>query len=245
MKMTRKLIPALAMLLVSAIMLSTASFAWFASSTTVEANGMSVKAQTAAKFIQISNAENGTFASAAAAPSASASKSVDLVHAEIADDGKAVTWYTGVSTDPDDIGTTNSTSFELDEDGGSYALVNTFWVKMSSGSTVDLNNLTIQSIKVITNNGAFTGDNLNKALRVLVVGENGSQLWTNESGDASGNMAKASGNDFIIDVVTKTAESFKVYVFYDGESSVATTNKAVDLAGVSVAITFSATEPTS
>ena len=240
MKMTRKLIPALAMLLVSAIMLSTASFAWFASSTTVEAKGMSVKAQSAAKFIQISS-DSTTFGSAANAPDATASKSVDLVHAKIAEDKKTVTWYTGSSTDPDQVGTTNSESFTLAEDGGTYALVNTFWVKMSSGSTVNLNNLTIQDIEVITNNGTFTGDNLNKALRVLVVGENGSQLWTNESGD----MAKASGNDFIIDEVTKTAESFKVYVFYDGESSVATTNQAINLAGVSVEITFSATAPTS
>ncbi len=44
MKKTRKIIPALAMLLVSAVMMSTASFAWFSTNTVVEATGMKVKA---------------------------------------------------------------------------------------------------------------------------------------------------------------------------------------------------------
>lgn len=44
MKKMRRLIPAIAMLLVSAVMLSTASFAWFTMSTTADVEGMSVKA---------------------------------------------------------------------------------------------------------------------------------------------------------------------------------------------------------
>ena len=44
MKNTRKLIPALAMLLVSAVMMSTASFAWFTMNSTVKAEGMQITA---------------------------------------------------------------------------------------------------------------------------------------------------------------------------------------------------------
>ena len=43
-KMTRKLIPALAMLLISAVMMSTASFAWFTMNTEVTATGITVTA---------------------------------------------------------------------------------------------------------------------------------------------------------------------------------------------------------
>lgn len=43
MKLSRKLIPAFAMLLVSAIMLTTASYAWFSLNTEVKVNGMTVK----------------------------------------------------------------------------------------------------------------------------------------------------------------------------------------------------------
>ena len=45
MKKMRRLIPAIAMLLVSAVMLSTASFAWFTMSTNVTATGMQIQAQ--------------------------------------------------------------------------------------------------------------------------------------------------------------------------------------------------------
>ncbi len=45
MKNLRKFIPALAMLVLSAVLMSTASFAWFSMNTEVEVNGMKVKAQ--------------------------------------------------------------------------------------------------------------------------------------------------------------------------------------------------------
>lgn len=51
MKKMRKIIPALAMLLVSAIMMSTASFAWFTMSASVTATGMTVKAQAAGGLV--------------------------------------------------------------------------------------------------------------------------------------------------------------------------------------------------
>ena len=44
MKLTRKLIPAFAMLLVSAVLMSTASFAWFSMNKDVEADGIMVTA---------------------------------------------------------------------------------------------------------------------------------------------------------------------------------------------------------
>ena len=64
MKLSRKLLPALAMLLVSAVMMSTASFAWFSVNTTAEANGMSVTVASA-RNILISTAEAGTYGSSA------------------------------------------------------------------------------------------------------------------------------------------------------------------------------------
>lgn len=54
MKKMRKLIPAFAMLLVSAIMMSTASFAWFTMNQEVTATGMQVQAQAAGSLV-ISN----------------------------------------------------------------------------------------------------------------------------------------------------------------------------------------------
>ncbi len=47
----KKIIPALAMLLISAIVMSTASFAWFTMSKSVTAEGMSVKAQASSSLV--------------------------------------------------------------------------------------------------------------------------------------------------------------------------------------------------
>ncbi len=64
MKNTRKILPALAMLILSAVMMSTASFAWFSTNNTVAATGMQVNA-TAAGALAISQNVNvdGTSAS--------------------------------------------------------------------------------------------------------------------------------------------------------------------------------------
>ena len=51
MKKMRKMIPAIAMLLVSAVMLTTASYAWFTISTDASAVGMSVKAEAASSML--------------------------------------------------------------------------------------------------------------------------------------------------------------------------------------------------
>lgn len=53
MKMSKTIIPALAMLVVSAVMLTTASFAWFAMSEKVTANGMTVNIKSDSRYLLI------------------------------------------------------------------------------------------------------------------------------------------------------------------------------------------------
>ena len=64
MKKMRKLLPAFAMLLVSAVMMSTASFAWFSMGTTATASGMQVKATASSSLIISHTADLGVFKSA-------------------------------------------------------------------------------------------------------------------------------------------------------------------------------------
>ena len=61
MKLTRKLIPAFVMLLVSAVLMSTASFAWFSMNETVEATGMKVTADAEFIFLEIKGTEDTDF----------------------------------------------------------------------------------------------------------------------------------------------------------------------------------------
>ena len=62
----KKLIPALCMLLIAAVMLGTSTYAWFSMNTTVTATGMSVTATTPVNLL-ISATEAGTYANTASA----------------------------------------------------------------------------------------------------------------------------------------------------------------------------------
>lgn len=73
MKHTKKLIPAIGMLLLSACMLVTSTFAWFSMNTTVRATGMSVTAKGDQVYLQIIN-EGENFNASAAQIVASAGK---------------------------------------------------------------------------------------------------------------------------------------------------------------------------
>ena len=239
MKSTRKIIPALVMLLVSAIMLSTASFAWFASNTEVTATDMSVTAKANTKFLHISNAEAGTYDITAEAANAEAD--VDLVHATIAANKKSVTWGVGTSSSITDANVGSAlTPVDAGDIAGNYALVNDFWVKMSDESSSGLENLTVAEITVT---GTST---LAPALRVLVVGNDGAQLYKENGGAwvaADANNATA----LIASIATENKYKVTVYVFYDGADASAKTENTVapgSLTEMTVSVKFSATEPT-
>ena len=250
MKMTRKLIPAFVMLIVSAIMLSTASFAWFATNREVKANKMSVTANGNTKFLHISTEANGTFNTQVNA--ANPAKDVDLIHAKIDEnDNKSVKWYLGSSTVSGLVGSTNGAPIDdstvstdvdpADPADSKYALINTFYFKMSNTSSSELKNLTVSEISV-------TGDSsIKNALRVLVVGEAGSQIWKLDTTDPT-KMVSAGGNnaDYLItDNITKDSpatKSVKVYVYYDGEDASATSDNATALGEMTVNVTFTAAD---
>ena len=63
----KKLIPAIAMLLISIVLLSTASFAWFSMNTTVSVTGMEIKAKTDNTYLLINNSVSGADEAAEAA----------------------------------------------------------------------------------------------------------------------------------------------------------------------------------
>lgn len=91
MKATKKIIPALVMLLVSAVLLSTASYAWFSMNTTVTATGMSVTAKAPTSLlISKTNATEG-FGSTVALTNLTPEPADYFVPVAYA--GEAGTWY--------------------------------------------------------------------------------------------------------------------------------------------------------
>lgn len=251
MKKTRKLIPALAMLLISAVMLSTASFAWFATNKEVSANKMTVTANANTKYLHISTNASTGFGTEVDA--LNAEKSIDLINAKLATDKKTVSWYLGSSTNSGSVGTTGealgadvvaSDVDPVDPSDSKYALINTFYFKMSDTSNAELTNLDVKSITV-------SGDSsLKNALRVLVVGYAGSevvgaQIWKTDTSTPT-KMVEADANnaDYLVTSnITKASPatvSVKVYVYYDGEDDSATSDNATDLTAMTVSVLFEA-----
>lgn len=245
MKMTRKFIPALVMLIVSAIMLSTASFAWLASSTEVTAGPMTVQANTDVVYLEISNdktAEQWGNTANAATP---ASGELELVTATVADN--VISWKTAEGSDPN-ASTSSGTYTAVDPITNEYALINTFYVRMSEKSTTVLEDLHISAVTI--NGGAtITAKTFDESLRVLVVATDeeadviGYQCWdlgTNALSTAGGFKA----TDVLAEEVSNDIITLSVYIYYDGEDTYAFTNNLDSTLSREITVAFAATEPT-
>ena len=241
MKTTRKIIPALVMLLVSAVMLSTASFAWLASSTEVSAGPMTVQANTDVVFMQISNDETNWGRSARALNATSGD--LELVNATVDED--VITWRTAEGGDPgkhDKDGDYTA----VDPINATYALINTFYVQMSN-ATSTLYNLTISEVAV---NEVIAADSFDEALRVLVVATDktdkviGYQCWDLGT-DALSTVGGFSADDILAATVTDDTITLSVYIYYDGEDTQAFTNKLNTATSKEITVSFSASETNS
>ncbi|MBR4768787.1 MAG: hypothetical protein IK088_07405 [Lachnospiraceae bacterium] len=192
MKKFKKLIPALAMLLVSASMMGTSTFAWFSMNTQVSAVGMQVKA-VAEDGILISNADKTTWSNTATAkvttanlvPTSTAgtttpawahntSTNADEAQANQAAssyEDLSLTWSNSNSHGEGFVDLTGGTAGSRDSNEKIYVLLNEFYIK-SSGNALTLGSgqtyadLYINDVTV-TSAGAFL--KIDNSLRVLVV----------------------------------------------------------------------------
>ena len=252
MKTTRKLIPALVMLLVSAIMLSTASYAWFASSYTVDVNEMHVKVKSNARFLEIAVLDGeGEPEYSSAVTIANSSKDgegnliegwIELIHANLTEtaDSASLEWQTGSSNSYDGVGSVTGAT-DVSEN---TALKRTLLVRMSNTSTGVLNNLTVDesTISIKDSEGNTPTDALAAALRILVVAKDGDtvlgyQIYDPGNGsDEAASLKSYNGTDnedCLIETVelqdTKAYYTLEVYIFFDGEDANATTSNTVNL----------------
>lgn len=232
---------AIAMVLVAAVALGSATFAWFVSNNEVTAKTTGVKAQSNTAFMSIEYKKT--------AKGSKTTHSVDwtdpavaLYPAEVQSDNaeapapKFVTAY-GTATDN---GAKNGADIVVGDAAKAvkdkYAVGEADNYNISSAG-VDLSNLKIDKVEVTT--GADKG--LRNAVRVLVVGPDNWQVWGPKGMQLEGTTGKALAATVAKDVDTPVS----VYVYYDGnDTAVTTANLANILDSVGVTISFSATQPT-
>ena len=241
MKKMRKLLPALAMLLVSAVMMSTASYAWFAMNNTVSASGMLVKAKSDQTYLLISEtpaAEGADEKTHAAAIQTQAITSIETVSttgknlevypaalkAGSTNRGNIV-FYTAVGTDFDDATAVESSKTDIASSALSkYVVKYTLYLTVADDA-VSAENLKISGVTI-------EGDS---AVSVVVATD-----------DAIVEIKETTGEDYTSAVISGskkiTDESVyvvDVYVFYDGNETTVTTENANNLADTTVSISFS------
>lgn len=164
MKLTRKLIPAFAMLLIAAVMMSTASFAWFSIRTDVTATGMSVTAIVPASLEISADNTNWDY-------------TADL-DAEVTDKGlEPITYANGkwyVPSAANTIKVDGTTEHKIDEDPSN--IDTTYWDEITfddNGKNGDVQYALVDKLYLRTNAGTVTEDEVDPIYVVATAAKSG------------------------------------------------------------------------
>ena len=249
MKKFKKLIPALCMLLVSAILLGGSTYAWFSMNDTVSANGMKVEAKTNTQFLLISNSASditgntGTYdttsvniAQTAGGIGSTSTDKKQIVYpaARATEANKPVTglnvgdWYTGNSTSMDNAGNVNDTAStftngrKIDTDKlGDYVLTYTCYIGLAKGSSTYTGKLTVKG----------TGTGFDKGVTAIIkVGDEKEIVCTDNTLNDDTSITDLS-------LVVDTAVTVTVQIYIDGNNSHVKTKDFQEIKG-SLNLTF-------
>lgn len=269
----RQLLAAIAMVLVAAIALGSSTYAWFATNNKVSATDMSVIASSEVEFLEIQNKgtafTGGTVTVQAtnagnttdldlkpvtpftvATLDASASENITQIAKSANDtdpgygDGFIWTWTTAETGTASTKGTT-ATWTRADFTGNDkYYLLNNFKFRTTADG-VETDKLYAETVTVT----GLEDDALDEAVRVLIVGANGMQIydvgassWTYY--DASGKRVEKANFVGLIDKVKYqdvNGELYpvQVFIYYEGDDAQLFTANINSMKGVTVGITFS------
>lgn len=244
---------AIAMVLVAAVALGSATFAWFVTNNKVDATTSTISAQSNAAYMTIANGPTGAKdTDATSATTEVGTKSLfPATYVEETGAKKGV-WMSGYGTDLDN-GTLKDGLFDCkggDAVAGStdaaikgdYALEQVYNV---SSKGQNLSNILVEKIEGITD--TTQNPSLKKALRVLVTSADGNK-WEvyglNAAGDKFEKKLTSDNFDSYGNVTANQDTALKVYLYYEGKDANVTTKNLQDqrlTATNAVTITFTAT----
>ena len=164
MKATRKLIPAFAMLLIAAVMMSTATFAWFTTNGTVGATGITVNAKANNTYLIIN--DTGSFTETAETLpdlrniTLTTNNTGNLYPVSWAGTTSSALWESGVGTSYTE-GAASSGLTEVAAGNGTHYVELTLYIKVANGYE-DAKNLKLKSATA-TGAAALTPNSSSKA----------------------------------------------------------------------------------
>lgn len=242
---------AIAMVLVAAVALGSATFAWFVSNNTVKATTSNIAAQSNSAYLVIDKVATSK-TSSSAVTSGVEKKELYPAKTEKSQDGKAV-WKSAYASNADASTMKPDSEFTIGDGtadkavDAKYAVENTFYVG-TGGYDGEFTKLHITDVKVTTP-ATTENKNLGNALRVLVVYGEKWEVWSGNGIKLSSSVdSPTAGGDLLAtDEVIKSDHdaAVKVYLYYDGDDANVYSNnleKIKTTAGDNgVTITFEAT----
>ncbi len=246
MKNTRKLIPALVMLLVSAVLMSTASYAWFSMNKSVDVTGMQITANSDSTYLIIGQSPNISELrgqnGGSGAITTTATVSADDAKVYPSEPKDTITnlttaavegnWQYKVADSPNASESTIKDAVSLTSANfADYVIKKTVYVALTEGS-VSVENLVVSA--EITANGTATGDSKTfEPVNVLVVSSSASVKLNSTTPSSSTALAASISGDDVVQI--------DVYIYYwGGHDAVYSTNVA-NLEGANIKLTFSVT----
>ncbi len=252
MKNFRKLIPAVCMLLLAAVMAGTSTFAWFSMNTTVTAGTMAVSA-TAPTNLRIcaTNSTNDSDWSGALSlpgglttmvPVSCDNTNTALAFYKVKDNGDKIGY--------DDGAYKEDTTFQTATEGTDY-YTTSFYIKAVGK---DATNLKLSTIAL----NAGGEKKLDKALRVMAVcGKNKfiyepvesaattykavKSLNTEDKPVLGDDITVSNASSVLADTVTKTPVQVTIYIWYEGQDPACKSANTVDMAGTTFSLSFTVT----
>lgn len=244
---------AIAMVLVAAVALGSATFAWFVSNNTVKATTASVTAQSNAPFLKIGKATDATLTETTATQVAGTDDKVELYPSQwnhVIADGT----YQFESAYASDAGRPDMLSGSRFAVGGvdvehrrDYALKQSFKIGTTDEKAGSFQNLKVASVTV---NAGADSEGLKSAICVLVkCGEqwgvyketdNGTELTAYGDGTTIVNNLLDS-DALAAKIDAGKSEDVDIYVFYDGSASTVFSNNLANLKNCGVTVAFTAT----
>ena len=233
MKKFKKLIPAFCLLLVSAVLMGTSTFAWFSMNKNVTATGMSVTAKSDSVWLQIKNAD-GASVDANKTQANGKIATANIYPAKWNGTAAEEKWQTASSDDPASA-TANAAGY-VDVsvgDVGDYRLLNTFTISIKENTAPEAKNLKVKTCKV-TGTSVF----LNAVSVVVVCGDKIQTISAN--GKTSGTSFDVADAVVLAETVTTADTTVSVYVYIDGDNTNVYTNNmtAANVTGISVELVF-------
>lgn len=240
MKKFKKLIPALCMLLISAVLMGTSTYAWFSMNKTVTAEGLEVSAKSEQTYLLISS-DKKTAAEIQAQKgikvnytlSAAESNVAPTAHEKLDDQTAATTegnWFYKVADSADaSTATGDTTKTALNKFDG-YVIHKTVYVTIAKGS---LKQTDLKAMVEITKK-TVSEDTTLSPVKVVIA----SSTAVTEVGSTDANTKENAKTVFTGEITDETVVELDILIYVNGEDAAVFTNNFANLAAANIKLSF-------